>query len=96
MQHIAEEFWSCGQKEFLESLQTWQKWNIGIAKVLLKEDIGNGTNWHKWPVARIVSTDPDFCGMVLSQWKVIDISITSSFFDGQSVRLCCFWKMNIV
>ena len=28
VQHIAGEFWSGWQKEFLQSLQAWQKWNI--------------------------------------------------------------------
>ena len=77
VQHIAEEFWSRWRKEFLQSLQARQKWNISKRNfqvrdvVLLKEDIGR----NKWPMARIVSTEPDSCGIVRSvQLKVIDIS----------------------
>ena len=76
LQHIAGEFWSHWPKEFLHSLQTWQKWNISKRNfqvgdvVSLKEDTGRS----KWPMAQIVSTEPDsqgivmmmncFCGMV--------------------------------
>ena len=39
--------------------------------VFLKE----GTGRNKWPIARIVSTEPDSCGIVRSvQLKVIDTS----------------------
>ena len=77
VQHIAGEFWSRWRKEFLQSLQARQKWNISKRNfqvgnvVLLKEDIGR----NKWPMARNVSTEPDSCGIVRSaQLKVIDIS----------------------
>ena len=77
VQHIAGEFWSRWRKEFLQSLQARQKWNISKRNfqvgdvVLLKEDIGR----NKWPMARIVSTEFDSCGIVRSvQLKVIDIS----------------------
>ena len=76
-QHIAGEFWSRWRKEFLQSLQARQKWNISKRNfqvgdvVLLKEDIGR----NKWPMVRIVSTEPYSCGMLRSvQLKVIDIS----------------------
>ena len=74
---IAGEFWSCWQKEFLQSVQAQQKWNtikrnfqVGDL-VLLKEDIGR----NKWLMAQIASTEPDLCGIVQSvQLKVIDTS----------------------
>ena len=50
VQHIAGEFWSRWQKEFLQSLQARQKWNITKRNfqvgdvVLLKED----TERNKW------------------------------------------------
>ena len=74
MQHIAGEFWSRWRKEFLQSLQARQKWNISKRNfqvgdlVLLKEHLGR----NKWPMARIVGTEPDSCGIVRSvQLKVI-------------------------
>ena len=77
VQHIAGEFWSRWRKEFLQSLQARQKWDISKRNVqvgdvvLLKEDIGR----NKWPMARIVSTEPDSQGIVRSvQLKVIDTS----------------------
>ena len=77
VQHIAGEFWSRWRKEFLQSLQARQKWDISKRNVqvgdvvLLKEDIGR----NKWPMARIVSTNPDSQGIVRSvQQKVIDTS----------------------
>ena len=66
VQHIAGEFWSHWRKEFLQSLQTCQKWNISKRNfqvgdvVLLKEDIGR----NKWPMAQIVSREPDMCSIV--------------------------------
>ena len=77
MQHIAGEFWSRWQKEFLQSLQAQQKWNtikrnfqVGDL-VLLKEDIRT----NKLLMAQIASTEPDLCGIVQSvQLKVIDTS----------------------
>ena len=53
VQHIAGEFWSRWRKEFLQSLQARQKWDISKRNVqvgdvvLLKEDIGR----NKWPMA---------------------------------------------
>ena len=77
VQHIAGEFWSCWQKEFLQSLQARQKWNITKRNfqvgdvVLLKEDTGR----NKWPMAQIVTTETDSQGIVQSvQLKVIDTS----------------------
>ena len=55
------EFWSHCQKEFLQSLQARQKWNITKRNfqvgdvILLKED----TRRNKWPMAQIVITEPD-------------------------------------
>ena len=77
VQHIAGEFWSRWQKAFLQSLQVQQKWNISKRNfqigdvVLLKENTGRS----KWPMAQIVSTEPDSQGIVrIVQLKVIDIS----------------------
>ena len=77
VQDIAGEFWSRWQKEFIQSLQTWQKWNISKRNfqvgnvILLMEDIGR----NKWPMARIVSTEPDSQGIMrIVQLKVTDTS----------------------
>ena len=99
VQHIAGEFWSRWRKEFLQSLQARQKWNITKRNfqvgdiVLLKEDTGR----NKWPMARIVNTEPDSQGIVQSvQLKVIDNNNNIKLFDDQSVRLCYLWKMSMV
>ena len=95
LQHIVGEFWSHWPKEFLHSLQTWQKWNISKRNfqvgdvVLLKEDTGRS----KSPKAQIVSTEPDsqgivmtmncFCGMV-DRWMAF--SFISSRDQGPGLR----------
>ena len=75
VQHIAREFWSRWWKEFLQNLQAQQKWDISKRNfqvgdvALLKED----TRRNKWPMAWIVSTEPNLQGTVRSvQLKVID------------------------
>ena len=77
VQHIAGEFWFRWRKEFLQSLQAWQKWSVSKRNfqvgdvVLLKEDIGR----NKWPMAWIVRIEPDSQGIMRSvQLKVIDTS----------------------
>ena len=99
VQHIAGEFWSRWRKEFLESLQARQKWNIPKRNfqvgdiVFLKEDTGR----NKWPMARIFNTVPDSQGILRSvQLKELIITVTLSFFGDQSVRLCYLWKMSMV
>ena len=84
VQHIAGEFWSRWRKEFLQSLQARQKWNIPKRNfqvgdiVLLKEDTGR----NKWPMARIVNTEPDSRGIVRSvQLKVIDNNSNIKLFQ---------------
>ena len=54
------------------NFQEISKRNFQVRDVLLlKEEIGR----NKWPMARIVSTEPDSCGIVQSvQLKVIDTS----------------------
>ena len=100
LQHIAGEFWSRWQKEFLQSLQARQKWNISKRNfqvgdvVLLKEDTGR----NKWPIERVVSTKTDSQSMVqVHCWRWLrHRTITLRSFDDQSVRLCCLWKMSMV
>ena len=94
VQHIAGEFWSCWQKEFLQSLQARQKWNITKRNfqvgdiVLLKED----TARNKWPMARIVSTEPDSRGIVRSvQLKVIDKNNNIKLFQRPISKIVLAW-----
>ena len=60
-QHIAEEFWNRWRKEFLQNLQTRQKWqkqtpNFTVGDiVLLKDEFQR----NQWPMARILSIETD-------------------------------------
>ena len=69
MQHIAEEFWHRWRKEFLQSLQTRQKWNdkrrnfeVGDIVILKEQDCRR----NQWPLARIIGVDADRNGDVCS------------------------------
>ena len=69
VQHIAEEFWHRWRKEFLQSLQTRQKWNdkrrnfeVGDIVILKEQDCRR----NQWPLARIIGVDADRNGDVCS------------------------------
>ena len=68
VQHIASEFWTRWRKEFLQTLQVRKEWNNQKRNykdcdvVLLRED----SIRNKWPLARIVETEPDLTGVVRS------------------------------
>ena len=62
VQHIADEFWHRWRKEFLQSLQTRQKWNdkrrnfeVGDIVILKRQDCQS----NQWPLARIIGVDTD-------------------------------------
>ena len=67
IQHIAEEFWSRWQKEFLVTLQERQGWSINKRNfqvgdiVLLKDDFHHRNHW---PMACIMETFSDKNGNV--------------------------------
>ena len=66
VQHIAGEFWSRWRKEFLQSFHALRKWNISkrnfqVGDVVLRRE---DTERSKWPMAQIVSTEPDSQGIV--------------------------------
>ena len=69
VQHIVEEFWHRCRKEFLQSLQTRQKWNdkkrnfeVGDIVILQEQDCQH----NQWPLSRIIGVDADRKGDVRS------------------------------
>ena len=78
VQHIAGKFWTRWRKEFLQMLQVRQEWNkqkfkVGDVVLLREHSIRN-----KWPMARIVETEPDSNGVVRSvKLKCGDASLDS-------------------
>ena len=80
VQHIAGELWTRWRKEFLQTLQVRQKWNNQkwnfkvVDVVLLREDSVR----NKWPMARIVETEPDSYRVVRHvKLKLVDASLDS-------------------
>jgi len=62
VQHLANEFWSRWQKEYLCNLQIRQKWpnkkrNFQINDVVMVKDENLPRN--QWPLARVIKTFPD-------------------------------------
>ena len=62
VQHIANEFWSRWRKEYLQSLQKRQKWNIRrtsfvIGDIVLLKTMDVSRN--KWPMAKVAATKSD-------------------------------------
>ena len=85
VQHIAEEFWHRWRKEFLQSLQTRQKWNdkrrnfeVGDIMIFKKQDCRR----NQWPLARIVGADADRDGDVRS----VTLCIADSHNGKQTLR----------
>ena len=80
VQHIAGQFWTRWRKEFLQTLQVRQKSNnqkrsfkAGDVLLLREDSIRN-----KWPMARVVETEPDSNGVVRSvKLKLVDASLDS-------------------
>ena len=83
VQHIAEEFWNQWRKEFLQSLQERQKWNTKTRNfevgdiVLLQDD----SHRNQWPMARIVSIEPDKNGNV----RNVELQVADRNSDGQQI-----------
>ena len=80
VQHIAGELWTRWRKEFLQTVQVRQKWNNQMRNfkvadvVILREDSVR----NKWPMARIVETEPDSYRVVRSvKLKLVDASLDS-------------------
>ena len=80
VQHIAGELWTRWRKEFLQTVQVRQKWNNQMRNfkvadvVILREDSVR----NKWPMARIVETEPDSDRVVRSvKLKLVDASLDS-------------------
>ena len=80
VQHIAGELWTRWRKEFLQTVQVRQKWNNQMQNfkvadvVILREDSVR----NKWPMARIVETEPDSYRVVRGvKLKLVDASLDS-------------------
>ena len=68
IQHIAYEFWSCWQKECLQSLQERQKWE-GKRRNFKTGDIvvyHNNVSRNHWPMARKIDLNSNKKGLVCS------------------------------
>ena len=62
IQHLGNEFWLRWKKEFLNTLQSRQKWNdldenIKVDNIVLLKT--NDTNRNEWPMVRIAEKMPD-------------------------------------
>jgi hypothetical protein len=78
VQYLINEFWSHWKKEFLQSLQTRQKW-VQPQKNLKKGDIvvvnDEDLPRNQWKLARVAETFPSDDGLVR---KVVDIEVVGS------------------
>ena len=68
-QHMAQEFWSRWSKEYLQQLQTRNKWirprrNFQVGDIVLLKE--NQSPRNRWPMAKVVATHPDDQGQVRS------------------------------
>ena len=85
VQHLANEFWGRWRKEFLQVLQTRQKWikpsrNLRIGEiVLLKEDDAQRNCWR---LARVDKTYPSLDGLV----RKVRIAIADPALDDKGRR----------
>ena len=85
VQYIPEEFWHRWRKEFLQSLQTRQKWNdkrrnfeVGDIVILKEQDC----QCNQWPLARIIGVDADRNGDVRS----VTLRVADSNNGNQTLR----------
>ena len=84
VQYLTDQFWLRWRKEYLQTLQTRQKWqdvepNFAVDDLVLVSD-ENSTR-GKWPLGRVVQTFPDKFGhvrqvLVRTQSKTLKRSIT--------------------
>ena len=73
-QHMIQEFWSRWSKEYLQQLQTRNKWirprrNFQVGDVVLLKE--NQSPRNRWPMAKVVATHPDDQGQVRSVTSVL-------------------------
>ena len=67
MQYLANEFWNKWKADYLQLLQTKQKWvktrrNMAVDDVVIVKDDSLPRN--RWPLARVVQTYPSDDGLV--------------------------------
>ena len=66
---MAQELWSRWSKEYLQQLQTRNKWiqprrNFQVGDIVLLKE--NQSPRNRWPMAKVVATHPDDKGQVRS------------------------------
>ena len=69
VQHLANLFWDRYRKEYLQSLQTRNKWinpkrNFCVGDVVLLKD--SGVKRQQWPMGKVVKVFPSADGLVRS------------------------------
>ncbi|XP_071481015.1 uncharacterized protein [Diadema antillarum] len=66
VQHISSEFWMRWRKEYLQGLQTRQKWqrsgDLQIGDIVISKE--NDGHRYQWPLARVISVYPSADGRV--------------------------------
>ena len=85
VQHLANEFWNRWKKEFLQTLQTRQKWikrqrNLQIGDVVLVRDDDLPRN--QWKLARVEETLPSEDSYV----RKVTVAIGTHLLDGRGRR----------
>ena len=85
VQHLANEFWNRWKKEFLQTLQTRQKWikpqrNLRIGDVVLVKDDDLPRN--QWKLARVEETLPSEDGYV----RKVTVAIGTHLLDSRGRR----------
>ena len=91
VQYLANEFWSHWKKEYLQSLQEWQKWtrpcrNLAVDDVVIIKD--NNLPRNLWQIAQVESVYPHADGYVRKiKLAVGDASLSN---NGQRTKLVSY------
>ena len=89
VQYLTDQFWRRWRREYLQTLQTRQKWhnveqNYSVGDVVLLHD--DSSSRGRWPLGRVIETYPDGKGLVR---KVLVKTATNTFVRPIS-KLCRF------
>ena len=85
MQYLANEFWNKWKADYLQSMQTRQKWvkarrNMAVDDVVIVKD--NSLPRNCWPLARVVQTYPSDDGLV----RKVKVLVADSSLDKDGRR----------